>query len=541
MGNSQNKTLIVWIDKNIKSDENRLTQKELRRHKGLELETFDSVENGIKLLKNEKFKNTIIITSGSYYPSFYAEFQKIIRQINIIPKIIIYTRNKWEFISESGKNFPINDPFYNSGGVVDKLDDVKKFIESSVDQNEPGFEGNNDEFFKIQYIKEKNDLILPLYYYDYLKACKEEDIKEFNKTILSENQANTAIKDIFSQLAASGNIPIHLLTEFWLRAYSVHSSFSKKMNKDLDDEKFKEYSPFILKLYDSVDKCIFPIEKSKLYKGIIAQQNDWEEFFNIFKPKDKDTDLPPALLYSASFFSFYKDEKTVKKSRENRKGEILRFNIFIWFILEGTENFRIIKNQANIERDISYYESDDEVLFFPFSCFEIKKFEKKENTDKEYIITLNYLDNYGDLFSAGEKRTFKYVTENDYSKIVLDSGLINPSLIEMPLWFKNDTSISPNNKKIIIIKSINDNQFLETVKKHCFNFISQNDNDNNYDNLRNILQNYLKEQILNSNWWVNIGNEQINKYGNLNPDSVMIFQYINSSKNLYIHVAKLSN
>ena len=284
MGNSQNKTLIVWIDKNIKSDENKLTQKELRRHKGLELETFDSVENGIKLLKNEKFKNTIIIISGSYYPSFYAEFQKIIRQINIIPKIIIYTWNKWKFISENEKNFPINDPFYNSGGVVDKLDDVKKFIESSVDQNEPGFEGNNDEFFKIQYIKEKNDLILPLYYYDYLKACKEEDIKEFNKTILSENQANTAIKDIFSQLAASGNIPIHLLTEFWLRAYSVHSSFSKKMNKDLDDEKFKEYSPFILKLYDSVDKCIFPIEKSKLYKGIIAQQNDWEEFFNIFKP-----------------------------------------------------------------------------------------------------------------------------------------------------------------------------------------------------------------------------------------------------------------
>jgi len=533
MGNSHNKTLIVWIDQYINNDENKLIQRELRKHRGLELEAFDSVEDGIKLLKNEKFKNTLIITSGFFYTLFYPQFQNIIKQINIIPKIIIFTKDKYKFISENGKKFPINDPFYNSGGVVDKLEDLKKFIESSIDQNEPGFGGNIDEFFQIQYIKEKNDLILPLYYHDYLKSCEERDIKEFNKTILSENQANTAIKDIFSQLTASGNIPIHLLTKFWLRAYSVHSSFSKKMNKDLDDGKFKEYSPFILKLYDSVDKCSFPIEKSKLYKGIIAQQNDWEEFFNIFKPKDKDTDLPPALLYSASFFSFYKDEKTVKKSRENRKGEILRFNIFIWFILEGTENFRFIKNQASIEKDISYYESDNEVLFFPFSCFEIKKFEKKEKADKEYIITLNYLDNYTNLFSAGERRTFEYVMKNDYSKMVLDSGLINPSLIEMPLWYIND--------RISIIKSINDNQLLETVKRHCFNIISQNDNNNNYDNLRYILQNYLKEQILNSNWWVNIGNEQLNNFGNIRPDSVMIFQYSNSSKNLYIHVAKLSN
>ena len=196
MGNSHNKTLIVWIDQYINNDENKLIQRELRKHRGLELEAFDSVEDGIKLLKNEKFKNTLIITSGFFYTLFYPQFQNIIKQINIIPKIIIFTSDKYKFISENGKKFPINDPFYNSGGVVDKLEDLKKFIESSIDQNEPGFGGNIDEFFQIQYIKEKNDLILPLYYHDYLKSWEERDIKEFNKTILSENQANTAIKDI---------------------------------------------------------------------------------------------------------------------------------------------------------------------------------------------------------------------------------------------------------------------------------------------------------------------------------------------------------
>jgi len=377
MGTTHNKTLIVWIDQNINSAQNQAIKDQFETQKGLKLETFNSVEKGINLLKKEKFKNPIIITSGPLYPDFYNKFKDVIKEIIIIPKIIIFTSNRTNYISKNRNSLPINDPFYNSGGVVDRVEELKRIIESSIDQNEPGFEGNNDEIFEVQYITEQNDLILPLYYQDYLKICKEEDVQEFNKNILSENKTNTAIKNIFNQLASSGNIPIGLLTKYWLRAYSVHSSFSKKMNDDLVERKFKEYSPFILKLYESVEKSIFPITESKLYKGIVVQENDWKEFFQRFKPKVKDTDLPSAILYNASFFSFYKDEKTVEKSREKRKGEVMRFEIFIWFILEGTNNFRFIKNQACIEKEISYYESDDEVLFFPFSCFEIQKFEKK--------------------------------------------------------------------------------------------------------------------------------------------------------------------
>ena len=110
----------------------------------------------------------------------------------------------------------------------------------------------------------------------------------------------------------------------------------------------------------------------------------------------------------------------------------------------------------------------------------------------------------------------------------------------MPHWLKNDTKIFQNYKTISIVKPINDEQFLETIRRHCFNIICQNDNKNDYDNLREILQNYLKENF-GSNWWIYIGNERINNYGNLKPDSVMIFQYNNSYRKLFIHVAKLSN
>ena len=441
MGNSQtNKTLIAWIDPKVNSPENKKYQNELESHKQIELECFTSVEEGIKLLKRKKFQNTIIITSGRIFPKFYEEFSKCTDQICLIPKIIIFTGNAEKYISDNRNSLPLKDPFYNNGGVIDKLSDLKKFIESSMNQNNPGFEGNNDEKFQFEDIADKNDLILPIFYPDYLKTCPENEIQKFNEKILSENKEVTKIESIFSQLTASGNIPINLLTKFWVRAYSAHASFSKNMNGNLVLGGYKEYSPFILKLYESVEKCVFNIDHSTLYKGIIVDERAWKPLFDKFKSNNNN--LPAAILYGASFFSFYKDERIVEKSKEKRKGEISRFETFIWLILEGIGNYRYIKNQACINKEVSYSESDDEVLFFPFSCFEIKKVEKKG--DKEYVITLNYLVEYQKSFNAEESRTFKDVTENDYSKMVLNSGLINSGLIGMPSWFKQDTIIIPN-------------------------------------------------------------------------------------------------
>ena len=82
-----------------------------------------------------------------------------------------------EYLSDNQNILPLKDPFYNSGEVTDSWDKVKKFIESSMNSNSPNLGGNNDEKFQYEYIKDKNDLILPLFYPD----CKEEDIKSFNK------------------------------------------------------------------------------------------------------------------------------------------------------------------------------------------------------------------------------------------------------------------------------------------------------------------------------------------------------------------------
>ena len=542
MGTTQNKTKIIWISQSIDSKENKIYREELKKHKEIDLECFKSLEPAFKIIKKIKFQNTIIITGKGIFPDFYKEFKKNYEEnILFIPKIIIFTSNAKDYILNNEKLLPLKNPFYNSGGVTDSWDQVKKFIESSMNSNSEGFGGNNDENFQFQNIKDKNDLILPLFYPEYIEDCSEDEIKEFNEKIYPKYKDIPSIEFIFSQLSSSGNLPINLLCKYWLRAYSTHNSFSKNMNEELKLGRYNDYSSFIKKLYKSVEKGIFKTENGKLYKGIVVDKNKWEIFLKEFK--ETKNDLPTAILYGSSFFSFYKDENIVKKSKENRKGETQRFDIFIWLELEGINNFRFIKNQVTIDKEISFYNSYDEVLFFPFTCFEIKqikKIQKKNDEKDEYIMTLNYLEKYTNLFTTQEKKTFENVPENEYSKMVIKSGLIDEESIDFPSWRDNETKIIPNNFNIKTLKKINDSSLNERVEKICLETMNENNN-NNLEELRMIIQNKLKE-YLNVNWYVKVSNELLINFGNINPDSVMIFQYYCSSDNfLIIHVAKLNS
>ena len=91
-----------------------------------------------------------------------------------------------------------------------------------------------------------------------------------------------------------------------------------------------------------------------------------------------------------------------------------------------------VKNNTIIKKELSYFEDDKEILFFPFSCFEIKSIKK--NNEKEYTITLNYLDKYTDLFNHEETRTFRDVPENEFSKLIFDSNIIFQSIIKLSFY-----------------------------------------------------------------------------------------------------------
>ena len=509
MGNSQDETLIIWIDKKV--DDKKEYTKKLKDYKNINLKTYDEINDGIKYLKDIKFQKTIIIISKEYYPDFIKEIDKCIDDLFIIPKTIIFTENTKKYLEDNKdkKSLFLNDPFYNIGGIVDNINDLTKFVESSINKYNPEFTKNKDERikneeFNYQIITNKNELILPIYYVDHLNYGCEKDIEEikkmkaFNEKIFNENKNIIPLGFLFSQLSDTGNIPLNIIVKFLLRAYSTHLSFNQKMNEELLKGNYNDYFPIIQLLYKGVNNCVLKSETSKLYKGIFVEKSKWETLLNNLNEK-KEEHLPLAILYGSSFFSFYKDDDLVedfKKIYEKTKNED---EIFLYLILESTNNYMFVKNNAVIKKELSYYKDEDEILFFPFSCFEVKSIEKKK--EKEYTITLNYLDKYTKLFSKEETRTFKEVPENEFSKLLFNSNIIIQS-IEKPNWFNNLskpilTNLNNNNSTKLELNNIDDyNQNIgkknqEENEGRNFTRIKINEYIENIENQNKISQNII--------------------------------------------------
>ena len=532
MGNlhtNSSSTLIMWFDRNVDSSENRAYREELDRHREIELKCYNSTNNLTALFKDIKFQNTIIITSGSLYKDIYEGIKKQESEINFIPKIIIFTSDARDYVNKNKNSLPLNHPFYNSGGVVDSIGDLKNYIEKSLNQKQPEFRVNRNEILKYQKITNKSELILPLYYLKYLKQVSEEDIKNFNKLILDESKGITEEEGLFSQLVASGELPLNLLIKFWYRAYSTHLSFSKNMNEKLLNGQYKDYFPFIVKSFEAVSEKISKQEYSTLYKGIIVDEYDWKIFLDNFKPGKE---LPSAILYGPSFFSFYKEKSIVEKFRNNNKPE--RKEIFLWITINNVNNNRFIKNQAIISKEFSYYKSEKEVLFFPFSSFKIDNINKKAGEDKEYEISLSYLDEYDYSFQEGEIKNFFDIPKNDYSILLFNSELINSQLIKIPTWVSPFT-IFQNDEIIEVTKEIDNKILQNAVKEVCENAVKQKFN-SNLEELKKIILEDLKKYLI-LDWYVSVSKNEMNNFGNIDQNSIMTFHHDDSNYKFYINVA----
>ena len=587
MGNSPNKTIIIWIDRNVNDKENKPYQKIIENVDEIKLKCFEEINEGIECIKEIKFQKTIIIISGNFYKEFFNIFERCVDDIYIIPKIIIFTKNINEFKSFNKDKYHFHHPFYNIGGVLDDIDKLIEFIKKYVNKYNSEFNGDKKKRIKneeliFQSIINKNELILPIYYGKYLKNISEEKINTFNKKIFKEyNSTNDEPTGfLFSQLSEAGKIPTKLLAKFWLRAYSSQTSFTNNMNNDLINKKYNDYLPIINQLYKAANECFFDTRHSKLYKGIIVRKEDgnncWISYINKFKEIENNNDIPKAILYGKSFFSFYKDEDIVDDFKKDEY-QNYRNTFFIKLILEKKNDLTFVKNSININKELSYFEKDDEVLFFPFSCFEITKIEETTKKHLEYKITLNYLDEYKILFKPKENFNLENLPKNNYLELILNSGIIDQDLIiknglleptnlfasiNQSINLEEDININISNKnssfslnsetKILnnniidtnsnqstvnlkIIKEIDNKNLLQNVQNICINTINNN-NSNNHDELRNFIQDNLKEN-LNGKWWVSVGKKISSDYGNIDYKLVMIFQ----NKNYFIHVASIGS
>ena len=159
-------TNVIWLDANYDNEENRLYIKELESNGNLKINCFKDTDEVIGYIKKIKFEETYIIISGRLYAEFITKFRENINEINVIPKIIVYTKNKTNFKNnEENKNL-IDDKFYGLGGVKTNFKNIQKFILkplNNINENYILFDDGRDLSLKI-INKRLLDIIVYLYW-----------------------------------------------------------------------------------------------------------------------------------------------------------------------------------------------------------------------------------------------------------------------------------------------------------------------------------------------------------------------------------------
>ena len=483
--NEQIRDILIWIDPKIENQENSYYVKTLRIIYNISLKLFINVDEAFNYMKNIKFKETKIILSGRVYSEFLEKFRQNISNMFFVPKIIIFTMSKQKFLEYTPEYLKDKDKFYHYGGIATHFDVVKNFVikknnerifnERLTSSNEP--EKNK---FIFEFIDNKEKIMLPLFFKSLIEIKPKDNFDEYTKYLYDTYaKENNNIKQLLSQIESMKNIPMELLSKYYIRLYSIKKYFYNDINKELETNKAQKHLPFIKALYEGIKlKGLSLANDCTLYK---VSKFSYNEIFIIKRYLEhKFKGLPGAIMFSKSFIFFTKDKYYAEEQLMNIKSD-KNFSKVL-FILEKNDNTNYkTATHCDIE-NISFFPEDKEVLFFPFSSFEIKDIKEINiNSDKVYEIDLLYLDKYlQDI-------------ENDYNLItnkikLLDSEfkkqLSNSSLIQKEL-------ILNLSNKILYDTFKKDEKDIDEIKINKENVIIGELNIEKYDKEKNI-------QIINS-------------------------------------------
>ena len=130
--------------------------------------------------------------------------------------------------------------------------------------------------------------------------------------------------------------------------------------------------------------------------------------------------MPKVIYYFKSFKSFSKNEDKAKEFIKSSTKDLTG----LFFILEKYDN--IIEEEFISNADIkeySSYEDEEEVLFFPFSSFEVEKIENRENHVNIY---LKFLGKYRAYIEEKKpiQNIFKDIPISQFGRDITDFGLI---------------------------------------------------------------------------------------------------------------------
>jgi len=453
---------IIWIDENVDNEENTQYQKELESIHLLKYRLFKEIDKAIKHMKFIEFEETKVIISDKLYSEFVNKFKENIVDMCVAPKIIIFTKDKEKFIKNNKEYQEDSNLFYKFGGIATTFDEIKKFLKDEIIP--PKMKKIEDIQLTFEYIDSMEKLSLPIFFKSLIDNVSIDKMNEYSNSLYKTySKNNKDLKILLDSIKSMINVPIQLLSKYYARLYTIESEFYRNINKDLGLNKKEKYLPFIKTLYEGVKlKSLSLASNNILYRGAKISNEEIKKIKSFLKKKIKG--LPGAIVFSKSFLSFSK-ERGIAESFLNYKNENKNLSKVL-YILEKDDSIGYnLSTHGDIEK-ISSIPSEKEVLFFPFSSFEIKEI-KEINIGKEkgYEIKLLYLGKYLKEIEKNNNIINKEnkIPDNEFKRQLCEFGLIKEEKIKdintrvlYNEYKKYEKDIEENNRKNnIIIGEIN--------------------------------------------------------------------------------------
>ena len=418
---------VLWIDQN---NEEKEENKEYLKIYSEELKNFsfklvNSVEKGYSYLSQIKsFELIYVILSGRLAENFLDSYEENLRNLSLLTANIIFCFNGQYHNSKKYAN----DPFYNPGGVVTQFEDVIKFLKKDISR------GFNKPIIKDKYkiisdkdkeksfiIIQKNienislPIILKKFASRFINEEELEKLKEFLIYNYFDAVKESGLLDIFRSKI---KIPYYLYSKMFIRLFTMESKFYKELNKSLINGYFSDFNQYIFILYSGLNRKVIKDYNGYLYRASIMYK---QELYNI-KNSCK-------LVLAQSFLSFSKDDNLVLHFMQpHHKSNSNLTNIL--FIVNPLKEKDITVTNMDIEK-ISVFVNEREVLFLPFSGFEIVKIEEETEYTKIY---LNYLNKY-------EKKAMDYIDARSKDRVEHFLKEIKESLSNIFKDFNSDKFI----------------------------------------------------------------------------------------------------
>ena len=432
---------VVWIDGNIVEKEYVKYLKNIESNNSLKVQAFKNTDDALNYMKNLKFQETKVILSGRLYSKFIKDFKENLKEIFIVPKIIIFTSNKDNFIKYNEEYLNSENAFYTFGGIATTFREITLFLKNAPpsEKNMKIYDENkflindspkimktlNENELIFEYIDNKEKLMLPLFYKSLLDKTSIKNIEEYTNYLYNiYSKKNSAVERLLGPIKSISNIPIEILSKYYARLLTIESDFYKDINKDLRLNKIEKYLPYIKTLYEGVKLKSLPFSEDKiLYRGSKISNDEMIKIKNYIEKPIKG--MPGTIAFSRSFLSFHKYRNVAETFLQVGKANKNLLNVL--FILEKDDNMDYnLMTHCDMEA-VSLYPKEGEVLFFPFSCFEIKDIkEMKIYNEKIYEIRLLYLGNYLKDIENNNNINFidNKIPDSEFKKQLFEYGLI---------------------------------------------------------------------------------------------------------------------